>query len=88
MGVTVNGTKVPISCLCVVLADMIDCEGDGQHPLPFVIAGEDVTEGVIMKEPDDRFTGSLRLWGAEASCVSSVSSRSLGEVLVARESTR
>lgn len=87
-GVTVNGTKVLINCLFVVFVDIIDGEGDGQHRLPFIPAGEDVAEGVMMKEPGDQFTGSLCFRGAGASCVSSVSSRNLGEVLVARKSER
>lgn len=87
-GVTVNGTKVLINCLFVVFVEIIDGEGDDQHPLPFILAGEDVAEGVMMEEPGNQFTGSLRFRGAGASCVSSVSSRYLGELLVARESKR
>jgi len=87
-GVTVNGTEVLIKNLFVVFVDIIGGAGDGQHPLPFIIAGEDVAEGAMMKEPGGQFTGSLRSRGAGASSVSSVSSRDLGEVLVARESKR
>lgn len=87
-GVTVNGTEVLITCLFVVFVNINDGGGDGQHPLPFIMAGDDVAEGAMIKKPGDQITGSLRFRGAGASSVSSVSSRELEEVLVARESTR
>lgn len=59
-GVTVNGTEVFINCLFVVFVEIVDDERDGQHPLPFIMAGDVEAEGAILSEPGMQITGSLR----------------------------
>lgn len=80
-GVTVNGTEVLIWCL-VMRVDRDDGDGDGQHPLPFVMVGDEVAaEGDILKDLGEGTTGPLRTRFAD---VSSVSEIVLVNVLVVR----
>lgn len=63
-GVTVNGTEVLIKCLYAPLVDDDEGEGDDQHPLPFVMTGDEVAEGDIFDGTGSGITGSLRSGGA------------------------